>query len=418
MKEAKKILKEQLKLIIPSKEELNKINKISKDIQSELSKKLKKNKIKAEVFLGGSLAKNTLVKKDFYDIDIFIRFDKSYNNKISSMLGKLLKNSKKIHGSRDYYQKKIDNIFIEIIPVLKIKKPEESENVTDLSYFHVKYLLNKIKKDKNLINEICIAKSFTHAQNVYGAESYINGFSGYALELLIIHYKTFINFIKEIAKFDLNSKLIIDQEKVYKNSEEILQFMNPSKTNSPIILIDPTYKERNALSSLSKKTLQEFQKVCINFLKNPSKDFFIKKNISEEFKNENAKIIKIKINKQPGDIAGTKSKKFYNFLSNELKKEFIIAKEGFEYIEDNNSANLYLLLKKKSPTEIKGPPIKYEKNVKYFSSKHKKTFVKGDYIYTILNHDLTFEDWFNNFSKEKSKIIKEMGVVELRCIKY
>lgn len=413
MKEAKEVLKEQLKFIILSKEELNKINKISKEFQSELSQKLKKNKIKAEVFLGGSLAKNTLVKKDFYDIDIFIRFDKSYNNKISSMLGKLLRNSKKIHGSRDYYQNKIDNIFIEIIPVLKIKKPEESENVTDLSYFHVKYLLNKIKEDKNLINEICIAKSFAHAQNVYGAESYINGFSGYALELLIIHYKTFINFIKEIAKLDLNSKLIIDQENIYKNSKEILNFMNPSKTNSPIILIDPTFKERNALSSLSEKTLQEFQKICINFLNNPSQEFFTQKNIADEFKDPNTKIITIKTDKQPGDIAGTKSKKFYNFLSNELKKEFSIVREAFEYIEDKNIANSYLLLKKKSPTEIKGPPIKYEKNIKYFKSKHKKTFVKGNYIYTILNHNLTLEKWFSNFSKKNLKIIKEMGIVEL-----
>lgn len=413
MKEVREVLSEQSKFIVPSKEELNKINKISKEFQSELSKKLKKSKIKAEVFLGGSLAKSTLVRKDFYDIDIFVRFDKSYSNKISSLLGKMLKNSKRIHGSRDYYQIKKDNIFIEIIPVIKIDKPEQAENVTDLSYFHVRYVLNKIKKDNNLADEICIAKFFTHAQNVYGAESYINGFSGYALELLIIHYKTFINFIKEIAKLDLNSKLIIDEEKVYKNSEDILQFMNPSKTNSPIILVDPTYKERNALSSLSEKTLQEFQKICRSFLKNPSIKFFCQKNIADEFKDSSTKIITIKTNKQAGDIAGTKSKKFHNFLLMELRKEFNIAKEAFQYMEDENLAKSYLLLKNKIPTEIKGPPIKYEKNIKDFKSKHKNTFIKGDYIYTILNHNLTFKKWFDNFSSKNLKLIKGMGVVKV-----
>jgi tRNA nucleotidyltransferase (CCA-adding enzyme) len=276
-------------------------------------------KIKAEVFLGGSLAKNTLVKKDFYDIDIFVRFDRSYDNRISDILGKLLKDAKRIHGSRDYYQKNIGNIIIEIIPVININKPEQAVNVTDLSYFHVNYILKKIKKIKNLENEIKLAKTFAHAQNVYGAESYINGFSGYAIELLIVHYKTFLNFLKEITKTDFSKgKMIIDTEKLYKNNQELINSINPSKVFSPIILIDPTYKERNALSSLSKETLYKFQKSSRSFLKKPSKSFFIKKKISKDFKDSETKIISIKTNKQSGDIAGTKSKKFYNFLTSQL----------------------------------------------------------------------------------------------------
>jgi tRNA nucleotidyltransferase (CCA-adding enzyme) len=160
--------------------------------------------IKADVFVGGSLAKGTLVRKEVYDseerkssasqtfskkvydVDIFVRFDgeKYKDDEISGILGKALsvgKGVKKIHGSRDYYQKIVEGIVIEIIPVLKIKKPEDAENVMDLSYFHVNYLLKKIKKKKKLVDEIILAKSFCHAHNCYGAESYIRGFSGYSL---------------------------------------------------------------------------------------------------------------------------------------------------------------------------------------------------------------------------------------------
>lgn len=414
MKEVKEILKEQLKLITPSNKNLNKIKRISKEFQFELSKNLKKNKIKAEVFLGGSLAKNTLVKKDFYDIDIFVRFDISYENKISDILGKLLKNAKRIHGSRDYYQKNIDNIIIEIIPVIKINNPEQAVNVTDLSYFHVNYVLKKVIKNKNLEKEIKLAKSFAYAQNVYGAESYVNGFSGYAMELLIIHYRNFLNFIKEIVKIDINkNKIVIDAERHYKNNKNLINLINPSKILSPIILIDPTYKERNALSSLSKETLYKFQKSCKSFLKNPSSSFFAQKNIIDEFKNSNTKIITIKTNKQQGDIAGTKSKKFYKFLLNELKKEFVINKEGFEYIENKNIAKIYMMLKKKKPTEIKGPPLKYKKNVIEFKAKHKKVIIKNNYAYTVLEHNLTFEEWLDKFKKNNLKVIKDMGIIGL-----
>ncbi|MBD3252791.1 hypothetical protein GF386_03610, partial [Candidatus Pacearchaeota archaeon] len=54
--------------------------------------------------------------------------------------------------------------------------------MTDLSYFHVNHILKKIKKNKNLSDEIRLAKKFAYSQNCYGAESYIHGFSGYALE--------------------------------------------------------------------------------------------------------------------------------------------------------------------------------------------------------------------------------------------
>ena len=137
----KKILKEQLELIKLSESEINRINKVGREFAEELREKLKNKKIKGEVFIGGSLAKKTLVKKDIYDIDVFVRF---YEQKDIPRLKEILLKAKKVHGSRDYYQIKRKDIVIEIIPVLKISKPEESINVTDLSYFHVNYILKKI----------------------------------------------------------------------------------------------------------------------------------------------------------------------------------------------------------------------------------------------------------------------------------
>src|SRR4030042_2270751 len=238
MKDIDQVLKQQIEIIKPSKNVFNDINKASKEFVKYLEKKLKSKKIKADVFIGGSLAKNTIVKKDKYDVDIFIRFDKKYDNKkISSLLGKALgKEFKKVHGSRDYYQQMVKGIIMEIIPVLKIKQQQQAQNITDLSYFHVAYINEKIRKNKKLAEEIILAKTFCHAQNCYGAESYIHGFSGYALELLICHYKSFKNFIKTIVKHK-KDKMIIDDAKFYKNNNEVIRGLNESKIQGPIILI-------------------------------------------------------------------------------------------------------------------------------------------------------------------------------------
>src|SRR3989344_3469037 len=81
-------------------------------------------------------------------------------SKLTEKLLKDLKNVHLIHGSRDYFQiKDSKDFFIELIPVIKVNDPKKAENITDLSYSHVKYINRKIKSQK-ILNEIKIAKAF------------------------------------------------------------------------------------------------------------------------------------------------------------------------------------------------------------------------------------------------------------------
>ncbi|MDP3986832.1 MAG: nucleotidyltransferase domain-containing protein, partial [Nanoarchaeota archaeon] len=270
------ILKKVLEEIDVPKDELIKINKNLEVFIQHIKTTIKSLNLEAEIFVGGSFARKTLIRKGDYDIDLFIRFDKKHKD-ISGITEQLIKKSglkevSKIHGSRDYFRIKIsENLFFEIIPVKKIKTPKEADNITDLSYSHVKYIKKKIKKEETL-REIRLAKAFCYASRCYGAESYIKGFSGYSLELLIYHYKSFANFIKSMSR--IKEKLIIDIEKYYKNKNTILLDLNASKVKSPIILVDPTYKTRNVLAALSDETFKRFQKYCADFLKNPSEEKF------------------------------------------------------------------------------------------------------------------------------------------------
>src|SRR3989344_6716886 len=279
-KNASLILKEVLEKISPSKEELESMKCIIDDFKKSVENKIKEFRINAEVFVGGSFAKKTIIRKDVYDIDFFIRFDKKHKE-ISELTRRILGNYKKkeVKGSRNYFIIDKGHFFIEIVPVLKVSNPRKSENVTDLSYSHVNYIRKKIKNPK-ILDEIKLAKAFCHANDCYGAESYIKGFSGYAIELLVYNYGSFLNFIKTFEK--IQSKSVIDIEKHYKNKNEVFMDINASKLHSPVILIDPTFKGRNALAALSYETLEKFKKICKEFLKNPSEKFFEEKKLDLE----------------------------------------------------------------------------------------------------------------------------------------
>lgn len=418
------ILKEVLEKIKPSEQELKIIDNSLKIFLKKLDENLKKSKLNAEIFVGGSYAKKTLIKKDKYDIDVFLRFDEKYKNEeISELTENLIKGTKnvaRIHGSRDYFSIKLGNsIIVELIPVKKIKNTKNAENITDLSYSHVKYI-NKKTKEKKLLDEIRLAKAFCHATNSYGAESYVNGFSGYALELLICHYKSFLKFISAVTK--IKEKEIIDIEKFYKNKQEVMMNLNSSKLQSPIILIDPTYKQRNAAAALSMEAFEKFKKECEKFLKNPTiQAFESRKTDFEKIKKEaiakkmDFALLEAKTDRQEGDIAGSKLLKFFNHLASELSRFFEVKNKGFEYGE-KKSARFFFAGKNKGEILISGPSIKDKENVLRFKKAHKKTFEKAGKIYAKEKINFTLKDFVEKWKIKNKDKMKDMDIIEMRIV--
>jgi len=432
MKKIDSVLNATLKKIEPKKEELEFMNKSSTDFLKQIKKTIASSKIDTEPFIGGSFAKNTIVKKNHYDCDIFLRF-KETNKDISKITKKILDYTKikyeTVHGSRDYFRIPLTNYFcIELIPVKKVNSPKMAENITDLSYSHVKYLNKKIKSQKT-INDIKLCKAFCHAKECYGAESYINGFSGYSLELLIYHFKSFEKLLKELTKkkyapshkkgsISGDDKIIIDIEKHHKNKKEILLNINESKLASPIILIDPTYKERNVTAALNKETFEKFQKEAKKFLKNPSEsDFKIKTENIEEIKNQATKNkhefieIKVSTKRQIGDIAGTKLKKFYKHLTEEIKKLYIVKKSGFAY-DNIQTTNIYFVADMKKEITLMGPFKNDSKNVKAFKKEHKNAKLKGNRYFSIKKINLTLKEFLTKWKTKNKDKIKEMSISE------
>jgi len=425
MKKPDSVLKEVLEKIKPSEKEIKEMEISAEEVLYKIKKKINSLKIKADIFIGGSFAKHTVIKKDKYDVDIFLRFDKKYQKDISELTEKILKGVKnvlKIHGSRDYFRIKIKpGFFVEIIPVIKVKNPKESDNITDLSYSHVRYINKKIKNTK-ISDEILLAKSFCHAHECYGAESYIQGFSGYSLELLVYHYGSFLKFLKAMAKFNLKDKLVIDLEKLYKNKQEVLMDMNSSKLQSPLILVDPTYKQRNATAALSREMFEKFQKACKSFLKNPCVKFFEQERIDLEKTRENSSkkkfefiLLKTETSKQEGDVAGSKLLKFYNHLSKEIERFFEIKERRFEY-SDGKSARYFFVVKPRKEILFDGPNVKDLKNCARFKKEHKKTYVRKSKLYAKEKISWNIKDFIRKWKSKNSCKIKDMSILSLKIV--
>lgn len=405
-----KILEKEIERIKPSDEENKKfLIKINSIIES-LNKKLKG---KAHASLGGSFAKNTVIKKDKYDADIFVRFrnDKNSSDVLEKVLKAIRLKAERIPGSRDYFSAKIDSLSLEIVPILDINKVEKAVNVTDVSPFHVLYIKKKIESNKKLADEIRLAKAFCYANECYGAESHIRGFSGYCLEVLIAHYKSFVNLLKAAAKW--NEKVVIDPAKYYKNKDEILREINESKIVSPLVLIDPVQKDRNVAAAISEEKFLLFIEQAKKFLKKPSDESFKKRDVEKEILKRVGRgkliVMNAESTKTKDDIAGAKLLKFYRFLLMKLEKSGYPTKSEIKFYD--NSAKFFFITEKKDSL-VPGPFIEMKEHVEAFKNKWKRTVIKGKRLFAIRKASEMKKP--EEILKIDSKILRDMAIKNCR----
>lgn len=362
--------------------------KVNKFIE-KLEKSIQKRKIEAVVEIGGSLAKGTLIKGD-YDVDVFVKFSKRYKtDELSNYLEKILKpfKAERVHGSRDYFQLKKDNIQYELVPVYNIISVKEAVNITDASPLHAAWVRVVTEKKPEIKEEIRIAKLFCKAQRVYGAESYIKGFSGHVLDIITIYYGSFENLMKHASRW--KKKQVIDFYDIHKG--DVLKKLNRSKIVSPLIVIDPIDPDRNAAAALSEDIFMKFIEAAKKYLKSPSEKMFEKEKFSlEKLKKQNILIIAVTPLKGKKDIVGSKILKAFEAVYKHLLiGGFEVESYGWEW---DSKAYLWIKLKKmKIEKEFvhEGPPMNVKKNFEEFKEKYPKSFVKNDRVYVRLERKFT-----------------------------
>jgi tRNA nucleotidyltransferase (CCA-adding enzyme) len=400
-----RILRKILNGIKPSAKERKELLVKVDRVVGAINKEIGSLGIDANCVVGGSVAKDTFLKKD-HDCDLFVKFNPKYKD-LSRNLSKVMKkfNVDRVHGSRDYFQFRKYGVNFEVVPVLNISLSSEAKNVTDNSPMHVHWV-----KNFKVQNEIRLAKAFCKGIGVYGAESYIKGFSGHVLDILVVHYGGFLKLLKASSKW--KAKTVIDPEKYHKNA---LKKLNKAKVYSPLIVIDPVQDERNAAAALGVEKFEIFKVKAKEFLKKPTLEFFVRKekslkDIRFSAKGKDLILLDIEPKKGKKDVVGAKLLKCCEMI---LKQ---IGLSGFTVIESGwNWKRFYFIVKKELLSEFferEGPPLTAKKNVKMFKSKNSRTFVKGKRVCATIKrkhceiHSLVKDLIKEKYVREKVKKIK------------
>lgn len=262
--------------IKPRPEEYSLLLSTYDKIASVLRKTLSTHGIEADITLQGSIAHDTWLSGD-RDLDIFVLFPSDWSREDLEKKGfsLILEASKELgyyelrYAEHPYVRVKLGGVEADIVPGLKLLDPSSAKTAVDRTPFHTRYVNSVLNSE--LRDHVRLLKKFMKTIGVYGAEVKTRGFSGYAVELLVIAHNGFRNVLEAASKWKPPVFINTLGEKLTK---DLMRELRSKYPDSCVYMPDPVDPLRNVTASVNLRSLSSFIIASRCYLKNPDSVFF------------------------------------------------------------------------------------------------------------------------------------------------
>lgn len=418
MKVLESIKRHILPLILPTEEEIQKLQIIS----DKLIRSLRAEAEKLDIFPSfiekhGSTGIKQTQLAGTSDLDLFIGFDPSDYRNYLQLPAKQRKQALKdlfLEYVKDWYipaahQAGFSNYVLSYAehPYLTVRHNQYEIDIVgcfnlDLEYilvngpitavdrtpWHSRIVSERLNSAQK--NDVRLLKAFFQANYVYGDKNTLGrfGFTGFSAEMLILFYSdlesVFRNFTNlDKSGIDFFGRPIQKLRKLHRFQDDYL------------IIIDPVDKARNLASSISERAYKYANYQINHFLKSPAPSFFIKKSLSlpspKQLSNIEPHLATIELSSD-GAVHYTELRDKLYSVAEKLRK--ILTKESdgttrfgtslFElYFEEPTFVIIFFCqhTQLESTYLRKGPPPQKPHNVQQFLEKHPDAFLKDGFYY-------------------------------------
>lgn len=367
-----------------------------------------------EVLMTGSASRGTFVKGD-KDIDIFMQFPPELS--IDELKTRGLDTAYAVvrefggtavekYAEHPYLNATIEGFDVDLVPCYHVASTAEMKCAVDRTPFHARYLIPRIG---NLKEDVILLKQFCKGGGVYGSDLMTGGFSGYLCELLILAYGGFDKFMHAASKFRYGE--VVDLENYYPDKKEARRLFS-----EPLIVIDPTDKDRNVAAALTRTRFSEFMELARDYCVKPDARYFIPDSpttISEQefartLKERGTAMLAISL-RTPGIVEDTivpQLRKTMESIKAQLIAEEFLVHRAEVAMKDEHCLIIFELLVDRLPAIIvrQGPPVWNHANADKFVEKY---LTQGEFAGPWI-----FEDRY--FTEVRRKYLTAQSLLEDR----
>ena len=252
--------------IKPSPDEIKKLEEVASELLANVSK--------AAIALGisgitpklvGSAARNTWISGT-HDLDIFISFPADTTREdlenngllIAREVSKEGQNIEERYAEHPYLNMNYGGFDVDLVPCFAVDSASEIISAVDRTPFHNEYIKMSIPGRED---DVLIMKQFMKGTGTYGSELRTQGFSGYLAELLIVHYGSFRNTIRNACEWKPGLTIDMLEHGTVKHKD-------------PLVVVDPTDPKRNVAAALSMTQFARFIDAARDYSEEPAEKFF------------------------------------------------------------------------------------------------------------------------------------------------
>ena len=247
------------KRVIPTADEEDAGAKTAKHVLALVRRAISKHPEIKDAQLGGSYAKGTWLAGET-DIDVFVRFHSNISDELFRSLSRRIgfesmdgHNPTERYADHPYTEAYVDGMAVNVVPCYDVKAGEW-RSAADRSPYHTEFMSNNL--DACLKNDVRLLKKFLKVRGLYGAQIAVQGFSGYAAEVLIWHFGGFAETMRGMANIKRGTA-IGDASKSF---------------DTPVSIIDPIDDNRNLAAAVSNRNMGLFILACRGMVDGPDMD--------------------------------------------------------------------------------------------------------------------------------------------------
>ena len=245
-----------LKEVIPDDVQTEANRKTAGHLMRLVSKEAGKYPDVVGVELGGSYAKGTWLAGET-DIDVFVKFGRDVPDerfrRVSREIGfDSMRDYEpgERYADHPYVEAAIDGTVVNVVPCYDVEHGEW-RSAADRSPHHTRLMRERLTENQR--NDVRLLKRFLKVRGIYGAQIAVQGFSGYAAEVIILHFGGFEVAVREMANITRGS--IIGK--------------SARKFDTPVAIMDPIDENRNLAAAISNRNMGLFVLGCRELAYNP-----------------------------------------------------------------------------------------------------------------------------------------------------
>lgn len=327
-----RVLERARKLSVPNRHEEEKTKKVADMLLGRVKAKASEHPEVVSVELGGSYAKGTWLRNQM-DFDIFIKIKPETEGRRFEEIGReigfaSMKNLKPRvrYSEHPYVEAEIGGLKVNVVPCYDVEVGQW-KSAADRSSFHTKFIQENFDGAKK--NEVRLLKKFLKGVGIYGAEIAKEGFGGYAAEVLVHNYGTFLGVLQAASSF----------------SQGQIVGSPTKKFETPLVLIDPIDSNRNLGTAISAQNVARFILAARAFLKKESVLFFEgRKLVANPTNLKNIIVVKFNYKWRSPDIIWGQAKRGATSLAGQLELGgFEVIRKAAVADEESEAAMIFLL---------------------------------------------------------------------------